>query len=135
MSSAGPSGRRTPSWGHDARPTRHPVTSHLRDRLLETRSSRSMSLCHSLRRSRFALLGGTRQHKARAGLTRRQPGLEALEERRLLSGGPPTFPEHYPNIRIAELAYSNSPPDSTEVQLLQSSVDLVVPDVSQLSAI
>jgi hypothetical protein len=94
-----------------------------------------MSPCHSPHRSRFALLGGTRQHKARAGLTRHRPGLEALEERRLLSGGAPTFPEHYPNIRIAELAYSNSPPDSTEDQLLRSSVDLVVPDVSQLSAI
>jgi hypothetical protein len=38
----------------------------------------------------------------------------------------PTLPQHYPWIRLAELAYVGTPLDATAVQLLQNSVDLVV---------
>jgi hypothetical protein len=38
----------------------------------------------------------------------------------------PTLPQHYPWIRLAELAYVGRPLDATAVQLLQNSVDLVV---------
>src|SRR5205085_3476100 len=38
----------------------------------------------------------------------------------------PNIPQHYPNIRIAELAYTGNPMGSTEDQLLRSSVDLVI---------
>jgi hypothetical protein len=48
----------------------------------------------------------------------------------------PTIPQHYPNIRIAELAYnSGSPLPAFDSQLLQSSVDLVVPDPVYFSQI
>jgi hypothetical protein len=47
----------------------------------------------------------------------------------------PTIPQHYPHIRIAELAYTGTPLDATALQLLQNSVDLVVPAASLLSAI
>jgi hypothetical protein len=47
----------------------------------------------------------------------------------------PAIPQHYPNIRIAELAYSGNPMGSFEDQLLRSSVDLVVPNVSYLQHI
>jgi hypothetical protein len=47
----------------------------------------------------------------------------------------PTIPQHYPNIRIAELAYSGNPMGAVEDQLLQSSVDLVVADPQYLSHI
>jgi hypothetical protein len=50
----------------------------------------------------------------------------------------PIIPQHYPNIRIAELAYSGTPLGSFETGLLQNSVDLVIPDtryLSQISAI
>jgi hypothetical protein len=38
----------------------------------------------------------------------------------------PTLPQHYPWIRLAELAYVGTPVDATAVRLLQNSVDLVV---------
>jgi hypothetical protein len=47
----------------------------------------------------------------------------------------PTIPSHYSHIRVAELAYSGNPMGTTEKQLLQSSVDLVVPNVRFLSTI
>jgi hypothetical protein len=40
----------------------------------------------------------------------------------------PDLPRHYPNIRIAELAYSGMTLGNFEDQLLRTSVDLVVPD-------
>jgi hypothetical protein len=46
----------------------------------------------------------------------------------------PVIPQHYPNIRIAELAYNGGTgPGTFENQLLQNSVDLVIPD-GQFSA-
>ncbi|HLW64712.1 MAG TPA: Ig-like domain-containing protein, partial [Gemmataceae bacterium] len=52
------------------------------------------------------------------------------------SGGSlPTIPRHYPNIRIAELAYTGTPITTFEQQLLQSSVDLVIPNPQYLSYI
>ncbi len=50
-------------------------------------------------------------------------------------GVQPVVPQHYPNIRIAELAYSGNPMGTVEQQLLQSSVDLVVPAPTYLSTI
>jgi hypothetical protein len=48
----------------------------------------------------------------------------------------PWIPHHYPNIRIAELAYSGLPIGWYENQLLRNSVDLVVSDVpSMINAI
>jgi hypothetical protein len=50
----------------------------------------------------------------------------------------PVIPQHYPNIRIAELAYAGTPIGSFEDQLLQTSVDLVIPDpvyASQIHAV
>ena len=47
----------------------------------------------------------------------------------------PDIPQHYPFIRIAELAYSGTPMGSFATQLLQSSVDLVVPSTQYLSTI
>jgi hypothetical protein len=47
----------------------------------------------------------------------------------------PTIPRHYPNIRIAELAYSGNPMGSFEQNLLQNSVDLVIPNPQYLSTI
>jgi hypothetical protein len=38
----------------------------------------------------------------------------------------PKIPQHYPNIRIAELAYTGNPMGATEDQLLRNSVDLVI---------
>jgi hypothetical protein len=42
----------------------------------------------------------------------------------------PTIPTHYPNIRIAELAYNGGSPqlDPSDIPLLQNSVDLVIED-------
>jgi hypothetical protein len=47
----------------------------------------------------------------------------------------PTIPQHYPNIRIAELAYSGLTLGTVETTLLQNSVDLVVADQKYASAI
>jgi hypothetical protein len=47
--------------------------------------------------------------------------------------GAPSVPQHYAWIRIAELAYSGTPLDSTADALLRSSVDLVVTDTPALS--
>lgn len=47
----------------------------------------------------------------------------------------PTAPQHYPNIRIAELAYAGTPLDSFAQNLLKNSVDLVIPDSSYLQEI
>jgi hypothetical protein len=51
------------------------------------------------------------------------------------SGSQPNIPRHYPNIRIAELAYGGTPMTSFEQQLLQNSVDLVIPNPQYLSYI
>ena len=51
------------------------------------------------------------------------------------AGSLPSIPRHYPNIRIAELAYSGTPMTSFEQQLLQNSVDLVIPNPQYLSYI
>jgi hypothetical protein len=45
----------------------------------------------------------------------------------------PTISRHYPNIRIAELAYGGMPFASFEDQLLQNSVDLVITDSASVS--
>jgi hypothetical protein len=68
---------------------------------------------------------------------RRPPSLrvEALEDRVLPSGSTPTIPQHYPNIRIAELAYGGTPLDPAQIQLLQNSVDLVVQGSTTLGAV
>jgi hypothetical protein len=47
----------------------------------------------------------------------------------------PTIPTHYPQIRIAELAYYGNPMGTFEDQLLTSSVDLVVSDAAYLQNI
>jgi hypothetical protein len=48
----------------------------------------------------------------------------------------PSFPQHYPNIRIAEVAYnSGSPMPPVDDPLLQNSVDLVIADTVYLSHI
>jgi hypothetical protein len=47
----------------------------------------------------------------------------------------PSFPQHYPYIRIAELAYAGTPLGSLEDSLLRNSVDLVVADPSYLAQI
>jgi hypothetical protein len=47
----------------------------------------------------------------------------------------PVIPQHYPQIRIAELAYSGNPMGSVEDQLLQNSVDLVVANPTYLQQI
>ena len=47
----------------------------------------------------------------------------------------PTVPQHYPNIRIAELAYTGNPMGPFEQQLLKNSVDLVIPNPQYLSTI
>ena len=47
----------------------------------------------------------------------------------------PVIPQHYDNIRIAELAYSGNPMGTFEQNLLQNSVDLVVPNTNYLSTI
>ena len=46
----------------------------------------------------------------------------------------PSIPQHLPNIRIAELAYSGTPIDATATTLLQNDVDLVITDTPSLSA-
>jgi hypothetical protein len=48
---------------------------------------------------------------------------------------PPIIPQHYPWIRIAELAYNGTPLGSFEYQLLKNSVDLVIPSSAYLSQI
>jgi hypothetical protein len=47
----------------------------------------------------------------------------------------PVIPRHYPHIRIAQLAYAGTPLGTFEDDLLRSSVDLVIPDVSYLRRI
>ncbi|MDW8244213.1 MAG: Ig-like domain-containing protein [Thermogemmata sp.] len=47
----------------------------------------------------------------------------------------PDIPRHFSHIRIAQLAYSGNPMGSFERQLLQTAVDLVVPNVRYLSLI
>ena len=47
----------------------------------------------------------------------------------------PAVPQHYPWIRVAELAYAGTPLDSTAVNLLQNSVDLVIPNTTYVNAI
>lgn len=47
----------------------------------------------------------------------------------------PVFPQHYSHIRVAQLAYSGNPMGVLEKQLLQNSVDLVVPNAKFLSII
>ncbi|HJT77911.1 MAG TPA: hypothetical protein VJ739_11980, partial [Gemmataceae bacterium] len=47
----------------------------------------------------------------------------------------PTIPQHYTHIRLAELAYYGTPADATMQQLLQNSIDLVVPYPAYLSTI
>ncbi len=47
----------------------------------------------------------------------------------------PAIPQHYPFIRIAELAYSGTPMGTFAQQLLQNSVDLVVPSPQYLTTI
>jgi hypothetical protein len=47
----------------------------------------------------------------------------------------PTFTQHYPNIRIAELAYQGTPIGTVEDQLLSKSVDLVISAPSEVSTI
>jgi hypothetical protein len=48
---------------------------------------------------------------------------------------PPSIPQHYPWIRIAELAYNGTPLGSFEYQLLKNSVDLVIPSSAYLAQI
>jgi hypothetical protein len=47
----------------------------------------------------------------------------------------PTFPQHLPNVRVAELAYSGTPIDATLAALLKNDVDLVVSDPQNVAAI
>src|SRR5207253_6357329 len=47
----------------------------------------------------------------------------------------PTISRHYPNIRIAELAYGGNPMGAFEQQLLRNSVDLVIPNPQYLQKI
>jgi hypothetical protein len=47
----------------------------------------------------------------------------------------PNLPRHYSHIRIAELAFTGNPLGSVEDQLLQNSVDLVIPAVTYLAHI
>lgn len=47
----------------------------------------------------------------------------------------PDIPRHFSHIRIAQLAYSGNPMGPVEQQLLQTAVDLVVPNVRYLSLI
>jgi hypothetical protein len=47
----------------------------------------------------------------------------------------PTIPRHYPNIRVAELAYTGNPMGAFEQTLLRNSVDLVVPNTQYLATI
>ncbi len=47
----------------------------------------------------------------------------------------PSIPQHYPNIRVAELAYSGNPMGTFEQNLLKNSVDLVIPNPQYFSTI
>jgi hypothetical protein len=47
----------------------------------------------------------------------------------------PSIPQHYSWIRLAELAYSGTPIDATMQQLLQNSIDLVVPNTAYLGTL
>jgi hypothetical protein len=72
--------------------------------------------------------------KRKPGWSRREykPGLEDLENR--VNPSPLAVPQHYPNIRIAEMAFFGAPlstPGAPEDDLLQNSVDLVVRDEFQ----
>src|SRR5262249_45167486 len=59
--------------------------------------------------------------------TTNNPGLEPIPT--------PTIPRHYSHIRIAELAYSGNPMGTFEQNLLQNSVDVVIPNTRYLSTI
>jgi hypothetical protein len=47
----------------------------------------------------------------------------------------PTIPQHYTHIRVAALAYNGNPMGTTEQQLLQKSIDLVVPSTTLLEKV
>jgi hypothetical protein len=47
----------------------------------------------------------------------------------------PDIPRHYPHIRIAQLAYNGNPMGAFERALLQTSVDLVVPNTQYMATI
>lgn len=49
--------------------------------------------------------------------------------------GKPDVPRHYPHVRIAQLAYTGTPMGTTERNLLQDSVDLVIPNAQYLGTI
>lgn len=66
---------------------------------------------------------------------RTQIVVESLESRTLLTGSIPALPQHNPSLRIAELAYQNTPLDSFSQGLLANNVDLVIPDNSNLGQI
>ena len=51
------------------------------------------------------------------------------------AAGLPDVPQHYPWIRIAELAYIGTPMDAFAQQLLQNGVDLVIPNSAYLNQI
>ena len=51
------------------------------------------------------------------------------------AAGLPTVDRHYPNIRLAELAYYGTPMGSFEQGLLKNSIDLVIPNVAYQSQI
>ena len=59
---------------------------------------------------------GTKSRVEQRPSRRRRPqtaNLEVLEYRTLLSGPPTSIPQHYPNIRIAELAYAENYPTTS----------------------
>jgi hypothetical protein len=47
----------------------------------------------------------------------------------------PVIPQHLPSVRVAELAYTGTPIDSTATALLKSDVDLVISDPKNVAAI
>src|SRR4051794_37395385 len=53
-----------------------------------------------------------------------RPILEALEER--LNPAPGVIPQHYPDLRVAQIAYDGAVFTSYEDDLLRNSVDLVI---------
>jgi hypothetical protein len=48
---------------------------------------------------------------------------------------PPVIPQHLPNVRVAELAYTGTPIDATATALLKNDVDLVISDPKNVAAI
>jgi len=67
-----------------------------------------------------------------AGNVAESSGLFAFEN---IEAALPAIPRHYSHIRIAALAYSGNPMGTFEKQLLQSSIDLVVPNTRYLGTI